>query len=68
MHNNILFKCLYLQEFNNFCDINSEILKNQEYINFLNSLNENLAVKLKWNQIAIIMFLDDYFARIVNKY
>ncbi len=47
--------------------MNNELLKNKDYVNFINLINESLNTKLKWNPLAVILFLDDLHARKVFK-
>ena len=57
-------KCSYLQEFNKSAQ--SELLYNKEYMSFINTLNDEFDAQIKWNPIAVIMFMDDFLARKVK--
>ena len=37
-------------------------------MSFINTLNEKFDAQIKWNPIAVIMFMDDFFARKVKSF
>jgi len=59
--------CKYLKEFYKMDTVDHELLKNNDYVQFIDTIGNLLGIKSKWHPFSAIGFLDDLKVRIAHE-